>query len=168
MATTHTFVSSGRGVMTTYAMSLVAKAMYEKGRAFIGAALLVNQKSGNAFVVLHLLCQGIEIILKALLLAKDYGYYKPRLNDLGHNIVRAAAAVRKATGLNVFTRGALVELQSLNTYYSQHLLRYASNFDIFIDPASIPHERVIRRAIALVRYTERKCTFNVDAIKHRG
>lgn len=150
--------------MTTYAKSLVAKAMYEKGRAFIGAALLVNQKNGNAFVVLHLLCQGIEIVLKALLLAKDYGHYKPRLKDLGHNLVKAAAAVRKATGLNVFTHGALAQLQALNTYYSQHLLRYASNFDIVIDPASIPHERIIRHTLALVRYTERKGTFNVDAI----
>ena len=164
MATTHTFVSSGSVVMTTYAKILVAKAMYEKGTAFIGAALLVNQKNGNAFVVLHLLCQGIEVVLKAILLAKDYGFYKPRLKRYGHNLVKAAAAVRNATGLNVFTHGALAELQSLNTYYSKHLLRYASNFDIFIDPASIPHERVIRHTLALVRYTERKGTFNVDAI----
>lgn len=150
--------------MSTYAKSLVASAMYEKGRAFIGAALLVNQKNGNVFVVLHLLCQGIEIVLKALLLAKNYDHYKPRLKNLGHNLVKAAAAVRKATGLNAFTRGVLAELQNLNTYYSQHLLRYASNFDIFIDPASIPHERVIRHTLALVRYTERKGTFNVGAI----
>lgn len=150
--------------MTTYAKSLVAKAMYDKGRAFIGGALLVNQKNGNKYVVLHLLCQGIEIVLKAILLAKDYDRYKPRLKNLGHNLIKAAAAVRNATGLNVFTHSALNELQGLNTYYSNHLLRYASNFDIFIDPVSIPHARVIRHAFALVRYIERKGTFNVDVI----
>lgn len=151
--------------MTTFAKSLVTNAMYEKGTAFIGAALLVNQKNGNTFVVLHLLCQGIEIILKAILLSKDYDHYKPRLKNLGHNLDKAAAAVRHATGLNVFTHGALAaELQSLNTYYSRHLLRYASNVDIFIDPAHIPHKRVFRHILALVRYTKRKGTFNMDAI----
>ena len=164
MATTLVLVSAGGGVMSTYAKSLVARAMYEKGKAFVGAALLVNQKNGNASVVLHLLCQGIEIVLKAMLLARDYDHYKPRLKDLGHNLVKAAAAARKATGLNIYTGSALAELQSLNTYYLQHLLRYASNFDIYIDPASIPHERVVRHTLALVRYTERKGMFDVEAI----
>ena len=165
MATTFTFTSSGGGMMmTAYAKRIVAQAMYQKGKAFISAALLVNQKHGNAFVVLHLLCQGIEILLKALLLVKDYDFYKPRLKNLGHNLVKTAAAVRTATGLHVFMRGALTELQTVNTYYSQHLLRYASNFDIFIDPTSIPHARVIRHTLALVRHIERKGTFNMAAI----
>lgn len=54
MATTFTFTSSGGGMMmTAYAKRIVAQAMYQKGKAFISAALLVNQKHGNAFVVLH-------------------------------------------------------------------------------------------------------------------
>ena len=150
--------------MTPYAKALVAQAMSQKGRAFIGAALLVKQKNGNASVVLHLLCQGIEVFLKALLLAKDYDFYKPRLKNLGHNLVKGAAAVRKATGLHVFSHDALVELLGLSGFYSQHLLRYASNFDIFIDAASIPHTRVIRHTLALVRYAERKAVFNANAI----
>ncbi len=162
MATTHTVTGIGGGLMTTYAMSLLAKAMYEKGRSFIGASLLFNQKNGNEFVVLHLLCQGIEIVLKAMLLAKDYSHYKPRLKDIGHNLIKAAAAARRATGQHVFTHGTLVELQRLNAYYQQHLLRYAGNVDIFIDPVSIPHERVFRHTLALVRYADRKGTFNVD------
>jgi hypothetical protein len=164
MATPATFTTGGGGTMTPYAKALVAQAMAQKGRAFIGAALLVQQKGGNASVVLHLLCQGIEIFLKAVLLAKDYDTYKPRLRSLGHNLVKGAAAVRRATGLHVFSHGALVELQVLNGFYSQHLLRYASNFDIFVDPASIPHTRVVRHTLALLRHAERKATFNANAI----
>lgn len=150
-------------MMSAYAKALVSRAMYEKGRAFLGAALLVNQKNGNAYVVLHLLCQGIEIILKALLLHSDYDTHRPKLKKLGHNLVKIAASVRTATGLHVFTHGALGELQTLNNFYMHHLLRYASNVDILIAPESIPHARVIRHALALVRYCEKDGTFNVAA-----
>ena len=151
-------------VMSTHAKAIVACAMYEKGRAFLGASLLVNQKKGNAYVVLHLLCQGIEIVLKALLLRRDYDTHRPTLKRLGHNLVRTATSVRTATDLHVFTHGALAELQILNSFYSQHLLRYASNVDILINPETIPHKRVARHAFALVKYCEKKGTFNVNAI----
>jgi hypothetical protein len=148
--------------MSGHAKDIVARAMYEKGKAFLGACILVEQKRGNPSVVLHLLCQGIEIVLKAVLLAHDYNVHKPRLVKLGHNLVRIAASARQATGLHVFTHGAQVELAGLSTFYSLHVLRYASNFDIFIDASTIPYRRVARHAFALVRYCEKARMFSTD------
>lgn len=151
-------------MLSYHGKQVVSRAMYEKGRAFIGAAILVNQHKGNESVVLHLLCQGLEVVLKALLLAKNYDAYKPKLVKLGHNLVKVAAAARTATGLHIFTHGAHDELVQMNKFYSEHLLRYASNFDIFIDPSSIPHRRIFRHTIALVRYIEKKGIFSEGAI----
>ena len=137
--------------------------MYERGKGFVGAAVLVDQKDGHPFVVLHLLCQGIEVVLKAMLLANDYTLYKPCLRGLGHDLPKAAAAVRRATGLHVFSGQARDELETLSNVYRQHLLRYASNFDIFVDPRTIPSRKVFRHTAALFRYLERKQAFNVAA-----
>ena len=148
-----------RRTLTNYGSFFVARSMYEKGKGFIGAALLVDRQNGHPSVVLHLLCQGIEIILKAMLLEIDYDYYKPLLRKFGHDLPKTAKAVRNATSLHVFPPRIHVELQTLSNFYRQHLLRYASNFDIFIDVRTIPSKRVLLHITALIRYLERKKTF---------
>ena len=147
------------GTLTNYGRFFVARSMYEKGKGFIGAAVLVEKQNGNPSVVLHLLCQGIEIILKAMLLEKDYVRYKPLLRKYGHDLPKTAAAVRKVTGLHIFPPRILTELQTLSDFYRQHLLRYASNFDIFIDVRTIPSKKVLLHVVALIRYLERKQVF---------
>jgi hypothetical protein len=44
----------------------------------------------------------------------------------------------------------------LSNLYANHLLRYASGYDIFVDPRTIPRERVLRRLYAAVRLTARE------------
>ena len=158
-----TIASLGSGQLSNYGRSLVARAMYERGKGFLGAAALVDQRDGHPFVVLHLLCQGIEIVLKAVLLANDYKQFKPQLRALGHDLPKSAAAVKEATGLHVFKGGVEQELQVLSNFYRQHLLRYAGAIDIFIDPKTIPSRRVFKRTAALLRYAERKKLFDEAA-----
>jgi hypothetical protein len=67
---------------------LIAASMYQKGKHFVLAALLLRQKGGYEYVVLHLLCQGIEITLKALLLSADYDTHRPKLRSYGHDLLR--------------------------------------------------------------------------------
>ncbi|MEO6146639.1 MAG: hypothetical protein ABIT70_06230 [Sulfuriferula sp.] len=93
--------------------------------------------------------------MKALLLGKDYAQYKPQLRSLGHNLPKVAAAARHATGLHIFTHGTLEELKTLSKFYQEHLLRYASRVDIYIDPRTIPSRRVLRHGIALIKHIER-------------
>jgi hypothetical protein len=82
----------------------VSVSMYLKGRAFVGAAILLNphaESDDMEYVVLHLLCQGIEVVLKGPLLFKDYDNYTGRLkNSLGHNLCKIAAEASLAYGLN--------------------------------------------------------------------
>lgn len=134
---------------------LRAMSMYVKGKHFLGAAILLRRHGGNEFVVLHLMCQGIEIALKGLLLLKDYDVYSPKLRRIGHNLVRAADEARNCFGLHAMSPSIAEELQRLNSLYSQHMLRYGSVADIFFSPDSIQSQRVYRRMAAVIRLAER-------------
>lgn len=145
---------------TNYTKGLIATAMYNRGKEFIAASLLLKQRGRYGFVTLHLLCQGIEIILKAILLKVDYDYYRPRLRTVGHDLLEAGNKVVSATNSKRLSSQLVKELRLLNDYYSGHHLRYASNVDIFIDPGGISSDRTWRRMAALIRYLERKKIFS--------
>ena len=130
--------------------------MYAKGKAFLGAAVLLREKSGNEYVVLHLTCQGIEVVLKGLLLAIDYDRFKPELRRLSHDLIKVADSATSAAGLPPLRGRVRTELEALNRMYSNHLLRYGSGYDIFIDPGSVQNTLVLRRMVATLRLVERK------------
>jgi hypothetical protein len=99
---------------TPDAERLMAEQLYGKGKNFIGAARLLRQCGGDEYVVLHLLCQGLEITLKALLLLRNFANYRPRLRNYGHDLMRLASDALKefklhplrpavSTALGVFT-----------------------------------------------------------------
>jgi hypothetical protein len=154
-------VVSARGVgltSTPYAKTLTATSMYCKGNAFIGAAILLTKHSDSEptdYVVLHLLCQGIEIALKGLLLLHDYDTYKPRLRPLGHNLFKIATETTSVYRLNPMRDTLAKELRALSDFYSQHLLRYGTMADIFIDPRSIPRDAILRRVGAVIRLAQK-------------
>ena len=149
--------ATGPWKTTTYADSLIADAMYSRGKSFLASAVLLQRASGHEYVVLHLLCQGIELILKALLLFADYKKYKPILqNAYGHRIEKLGADVSLAYGLRPMRPALANELAELSAYFSKHLLRYAGIQDIFIAPCSIARDRVFRRIVAVLRLAERE------------
>lgn len=142
---------------TTKGKRLMALALYRRGKNFIGAAVLLERQQGaDRYVVLHLLCQGIEIVLKALLLLLDYEKYIKQQRRHGHDLNRVVATSIAAFGLHPMRLKLAQELQELNNYYSQHLLRYDGLHDIFIDPASIACRRTFGRILAVIRVTERE------------
>ena len=151
--------SSGPFNLSNYGRSVVARTMFEKGIAFTAAAALVDRHNGNASVVLHLLCQGVEIVLKAILLNADYKKYRPRLRVLGHRLSAIAAETRTVSGLHVFAGAAGQELKQLEDFYSKHLLRYAHSFDIIIDATTIPCQRVARHIGAVIKLCQRDRVF---------
>lgn len=106
--------------------------------------------------VLHLLCQGLEITLKGLLLLREYDQYKPRLRGIGHDLCRAASEASIAFGLRTPDGNVAAELKELSNLYSRHLMRYSSVVDIFIDPRSIQWNKVLRRILAAIRIAERE------------
>ena len=104
--------------------------MYEKGRSFVMAGGLVKAYEGHRFVYLHLLCQGLECIGKALLLAHDYEEYEPILRtDFGHDLEVLVAEIDRNAGRPFLSSQSSKELKSLNSYYKRHMLRYGDAGD---------------------------------------
>lgn len=134
----------------------IAASMYAKGTAFIGAAALLHRNGGYQYVVLHLLCQGIEVAMKGLLLAKDYDKYNPMLKGIGHNLSKAVDTAIAAGGFSPLKPAVRTELENLSQFYKKHLLRYGSIMDILVDPHSISSERVVRKMLAVVRLVRRR------------
>jgi hypothetical protein len=148
-------VGVGVGGWTPYAKQIIARSMYEKGKAFLGAALLLRQRGAYEYVVLHLLCQGIELLGKGYLLSVNYDEYKPRLRAYGHNLLKLVTAVEKEAKVGVLRPAVRAELETLNNLYKQHLLRYGSGYDILVDSKTIPSRRVLSRSAALLRLAQK-------------
>jgi hypothetical protein len=140
---------------TTYAKNQIAKSMYWKGKNFLQAAVLLRQHGGNEYIVLHLLCQGIEIVLKALLLIKDFDTYKPRIkSEFGHNLETLVSEVLGQFGLKPIRPALVSELHELNILYSKHLLRYSSSYDLLINPSTIQSDLIFSRILAAIKLTD--------------
>lgn len=150
--------------MTVYAKQLVAQSMYEKGKAFLGAALLLRQRAAYEYAVLHLLCQGIEVLGKGYLLSASYDTHKPKLRSYGHNLVKLVAAVERAANIRILRPATRAELEVLNNLYMQHLLRYGSGYDILVNPKTIPSRKVLLRAAALMKLANRRGVLHGPAI----
>lgn len=149
---------------TTHGKRLMALAFYHRGKSFIGAAVLLERQTGSdKYVVLHLLCQGVEIILKALLLLLDYDKYIKQQHRHGHDLKNVVSVAIKAFGLHPMRPALAQEIQALNNYYSNHLLRYDGLHDIFIDPATIESGRMLRRIAAVIRLAEREIARSAKA-----
>ncbi len=130
--------------------------MYAKGKAFLGAAILLRRKNGYEYVVLHLLCQGIEITLKGLLLVADYNKNKPQLKKLGHNLVKIVETASQVAGVKPLRPSVRAELEILSKLYSAHLLRYGNGYDILVNPTTISSNLILHRMAAVLRIVERK------------
>jgi hypothetical protein len=148
--------------LTCFGKQRVTESMYLKGKAFIGAAILLRRQAPSSeetdYVFLHLLCQGIEITLKGLLLHKDYDKYFGRLKKkpLHHNLFEIAKEASSAYGFKPMRAGLADELRTLSNPYSEHLLRYGGEYDIVVDPRTIPRDKVLRRFKAAIRLAERR------------
>ncbi|CAK1711523.1 HEPN domain-containing protein [Vibrio crassostreae] len=117
--------------------------MYVKGRSFIMAGGLVNAYGGDRFVYLHLLCQGIECITKAVLLNKSYKTYEPKLrNKFGHNLEKLYSEVEGNNKSLTLSKDAAFELKQLNSYYKNHMLRYGSEADFKEEAARLKVEHL--------------------------
>lgn len=156
--------ASGVGRLTIHGKRMVAESMYAKGKSFIGAALLLRQRQGYEYVVLHLLCQGIEITLKGLLLIKDYDKYKGKLKVFGHNIENLVEAARKEFSVHSMRPALEAELKKLSSLYSSQRLRYGTFYDVLVNPETIQSWLTLRKITAVVRLADRHILAQSKAI----
>ena len=90
--------------LTLHGGRYIAHALYSKGRSFMGASVLLKDHGGDEYVALHLLCQGIEIVLKALLLELDYKKYDKLQRKYGHDLQKVISAAIDAFQLHRYVR----------------------------------------------------------------
>lgn len=142
---------SGTGHLSILGKQEVARAMVERSKSFLGAAVLLKQHSGNGYVWRYLLCQGIEVLLKGLLLLKSYNTYNGKLRTIGHNLLTAADHCAVAYSQRAPHGRLREELLGLQQLYGSHRLRYATGLDLLVAPESIPVARVLKRTVAVLR-----------------
>ncbi len=152
----------GKARLSDHGKRLVAESMYAKGKNFLGAAVLLRKEKGYEYVVLHLLCQGVEIVLKALLIYKDYNKYKSRLKwkkkdatTFGHDLKKLAEETAGEFEVRPIKQDLRVELENLNSLYSSHQLRYGTFYDVLVDPHTIESRNVLRKIVAVIRLADR-------------
>ena len=149
----------GVGKLSKHGKFLVANSMYQKGKAFIGASILLRKhNAGEAaeYVGLHIFCQGMETLLKGLLLLYDYSLFQPRLKKLGHRLPNLIEVTSKAYKLKPMSSQLSTEVTNLGKFYSTERLRYGSGIDILISPHSIESKKLKRRIYAVIRLSERQ------------
>ena len=157
-------VKPGSGRLTIHGKRLVAQSMYAKGTSFLRAAILLDRQGPYDSVVLQLLCQGLEIVLKAFLLFRNYDSYASQLQKpIGHNLEKATSTAIREFGLRPLRPSATAELRNLNRLYSRHLLRNGTPRDIILDASTIPRRRVFRKAAAALRLADRHLSKKHDA-----
>ena len=66
----------GQLKLTAFGKKLKGSIMFSKGKEVIGAYLLLKEHQGKtSYVQIYLLLQGIEILLKGILLMEDFETY---------------------------------------------------------------------------------------------
>ncbi|TVO69722.1 hypothetical protein [Sedimenticola selenatireducens] len=122
--------------------------MFEKGRSFVMAGGLVKAYEGHKFVYLHLVCQGIECIGKALLLSRNYEKFEQKLKgDYGHDLELLINEINEGSTEALFSKEAMKELKILNSYYKQHMLRYGAASDFKVEAQYITADCLHRELI---------------------
>lgn len=135
----------------------ISIAMYEKGKSFIASFLLLRKNNGHPLVCIHLLCQGVEIIMKSFLLMHNYDIYKNYIKrNIGHNVRKSVDEVINVYNLKAIDSELANELDILTNYFKQHLLRYGSFVDILIDPSTISYDKTLKKITAFVLLADKK------------
>ena len=146
-------------MLTKHAKAMIARAQFERGCAFVGAAHLTRPHAMHEpqqYVVLHLVCQGLELIIKGILLTKDFDTYRSKEKIFGHKIERLTDEAIKVFNLRPLEPKLKTEIKYLAERFSAHQLRYASAMDIFIAPSSIEYDLTLRKLHAVIRLSRRQ------------
>ncbi|MEJ2113635.1 MAG: hypothetical protein P8X62_08105, partial [Flavobacteriaceae bacterium] len=143
---------AGKGISTIKGEKINAMIMYNKGKEYIAASILLNQHQKNqSFVQLQLLLQGFEIILKGILLHHDYNKHRKKLKKYGHDLIKLTKKVKQIKPYNsVLDKEFSEHLSYLNQQYTNTNLRYGSLLDVFIDPNTIDVTKVTENIKQLI------------------
>ena len=135
----------------------IAVETLKKGENFIRTALLLRKNNSDENVVLSMICQGIENILKGLLLSKDYVRYEPLLRrKFGKNLLRLYYRTRKEYGISNLDARAVNELQILAYLYKNQFLHYGHLINLLNDDKAFESGHLLRKLFQILAYVKKK------------
>ena len=135
----------------------IAVETLKKGENFIRTALLLRKNNSDENVVLSMICQGIENILKGLLLAKDYVRYEPLLRrKFGKNLLRLYYRTRKEYKIKNLDARAVNELQILAYLYKNQFLHYGHLINLLNDDRAFESGHLLKKLFQILAYVKKK------------
>jgi hypothetical protein len=135
----------------------IAVETLKKGENFIRTALLLRKNNSDENVVLSMICQGIENILKGLLLAKDYVRYEPLLRrKFGKNLLRLYYRTTKEYRISNLDVRAVNELKILAYLYKNQFLHYGHLINLLNDDKAFESGHLLRKLFQILAYVKRK------------
>jgi hypothetical protein len=135
----------------------IAVETLKKGENFIRTALLLRKNNSEENVVLSMICQGIENILKGLLLSKDYVRYEPLLRrKFGKNLLRLYYRTRKEYGISNLDPRAVNELQILAYLYKNQFLHYGHLINLLNDDKAFESGHLLKKLFQIIGYVKKK------------
>jgi len=135
----------------------IAVETLKKGENFIRTALLLRKNNSEENVVLSMICQGIENILKGLLLSKDYVRYEPLLRrKFGKNLLKLYYRTRKEYKIKKLDARAVNELQILAYLYKNQFLHYGHLINLLNDDRAFESGHLLRKLFQILAYVKRK------------
>ncbi len=135
----------------------IAVSTLKKGENFIRAALLLRRNNSEENVVLSMICQGIENILKGLLLSKDFVRYEPLLRKkFGKNLLRLYYRTRKEYNITNLDSRAVNELQILAYLYKNQFLHYGHLINLLNDDKAFESGHLLKKLFQILAYVKRK------------
>jgi DNA polymerase III delta prime subunit len=135
----------------------IAVETLKKGENFIRTALLLRKNNSDENVVLSMICQGIENILKGLLLAKDYVRYEPLLRrKFGKNLLRLYYRTRKEYKIKNLNARAVNELQILAYLYKNQFLHYGHLINLLNDDKAFESGHLLKKLFQILAYVKKR------------
>ncbi len=135
----------------------IAIATLKKGENFIRTALLLRKNNSEENVVLSMICQGIENILKGLLLVKDFVRYEPLLRrKFGKNLLRLYYRTRKEYNISNLDARAVNELQILAYLYKNQFLHYGHLINLLNDDKAFESGHLLKKLFQILAYVKKR------------
>jgi hypothetical protein len=156
-------MSAALGRPSKHSKRIIADEMQRRGESFLVASACLNRAQGSPLAIRHLICQGMELYLKGLLLEADFDRYQPRLpgknrrrpDGIGHDLEKLLGVCVAEFGVRPPRPVILEQLRTLNRLYTQHLLRYASTYDVLFAGHEPECRAFSRWLCSVVRLCER-------------
>ena len=105
------------GRLSHYGQMTLANVEFQKGQAFVDAAVLLLRESKNEsylYVHMHLIAQGLELIMKSALLFHNFGKYRAKeKNGYGHKLLQLCDEVTRVYKLNPIKEPLRQELRNV-------------------------------------------------------